>query len=685
MAKKKNKAVGKSNVAPPTQDKNSGVHAPVNLSALSDNSLLHIACLVFTVILIYANAVDAPFQWDETSYIVGNPIVKNLHYFSNPSDARGLGLYNAMMLRYIGYLTFSLDYRLHGTSVTGYHIVNIAIPAANSILVYLLVLLTFRTPFFLRGVNSGFSRFTFHDTRLIAFFSALIFAAHPLQTEAVTYVFQRFASLSALFYLLSLVMYILSRSEDRPRRIFYYSMAFISALLAMKTKENAFTLPITIILYEFCFFNDAQRPALYAKRFYYLVPIVLTLAIVPLTLMNLTGNVQLDPGEYGAKLFSRSEYLFTQFRVIVTYIRLLFFPIGQNFDYDYPIFQSFFAPPVVLSFVFLAALFALGVYLIMRTKDKGLRLAGFGILWFFITLSVESTIIPIPMIINEYRVYLPSVGLIISVISGAFLLASRAPVFLFAALFLATAVLSVSTHLRNLVWADDVRLWEDTVKKSPDKARTHFSLANHYASLKMYDEAIEQHMIAIRLKPDYAEAYNNLGSIYKERGMLDSATEQYITAVKLSPDSASAHNNLGNIYQARNMPSAAEEQYLFTLKLKPDFAEGHYNLGLVYQTRGMHEKAVQQYIMAIDLAPDYTEAHNNLGSVYQLLNMFDKAIEQYAWAVTLKPDYPEARFNLGLAYYKTGQMGNARRELTECLRLKPDHEKALHLLKEISR
>src|SRR5208337_5542535 len=144
------------------------------------DSRLTVFCLVFLIIVIYANTLNAPFQWDESDFIVNNPIIKDFHYFTSPSDARGFSLYSSFINRYIGYLTFALNYRIHGLSVTGYHIVNIAIHIANSILVYFLVLLTFRTPFL---VNSPLKQ----HSRYVAFFSSVLFACHPLQTEAVTY------------------------------------------------------------------------------------------------------------------------------------------------------------------------------------------------------------------------------------------------------------------------------------------------------------------------------------------------------------------------------------------------------------------------------------------------------------------------------------------------------------------
>jgi tetratricopeptide (TPR) repeat protein len=464
---------------------------------------------------------------------------------------------------------------------------------------------------------------------------------------------QRFASLVAFFYLLSLVAYIKFRltAEDIEQRakgiVLFYIISFFSAILAMKTKENAFTLPIVITLYEFCFFSvplprASASPHLrvtLSKRLLYLVPILLTLAIVPLTLMVQGGAHALDPRALDQKVFSRQDYFFTQFRVIVTYLRLLFLPVNQNFDYDYPVFKSFFDPQIILSFLFLSALFGLGVYLVKQAKveeeveeevkenktlpipQPAFRLMGFGILWFFITLSVESSIIPLWMLINEYRMYLPSVGAIICIVTGAFLLkekllSPKAGSIIVAMLVLSVSILSVATYLRNDLWTDKVKLWEDTAKKSPGNARV-------------------------------------LG-------------------------------NLGYAYQSLNMPDKAMEQYLVAIKINPDFAQTHYNLAIVYRILNMPDKAMEQYLIAIKVKPDYAEAYNNLGGIYQDFNMPDRAVEQYLLAVKVKPDFAEAYFNLGLLYFNMGQLENARRELISGLNIKPDDQKAQQLLQMIS-
>ncbi len=649
-----------------------------------NSTLLHIACLVLLVLLIYSNTLNVPFQWDEEFHIDNNSIVRNLHYFSNLSEARRLAQYNFVSRRYISFLTFALNYHINGLKVGGYHIVNIYCHIANVLLVYALVLLTFRTPFMRRawivgpqGTNSlsnsrvhTFSRSG--GPAWIAFFSAAIFAAHPVQTEAVTYIMQRFASLAAFFYLLSLVTYIKSRLTDggekqkgKFQRAFFYGISFISAVLAMETKENAFTLPIVIALYEFCFFiplpdlSSTERRSFRQRRLMHLVPILLTMSIIPLVLMSQSGAFSPSPSSYG-KVYNQTEYLFTEFRVMVTYLRLLFFPANQNFVYDYPVFHSFFNPQVALSFALLAALFGLGVFLIM-SKDRPpvLRLIGFGIVWFFVTLSVES-IVPLWMLICEYRLYLPSVGIITGFVTGIFLLGEKMerPKFrgvLMVMLVLTTVALSIAAYYRNEVFGNRIKLWADTAKKSPGIPVVHNNLGNAYMAAHMYNEAEEQFKVAIKIWPAYTMAHSNLGNCYLSLNMPDKALEEYMIAIRLDPGYVDAHNNLGVYYQTHDRPEKALEQYMIAIRLKPGYVDARINLGYYYQCKKMYAKAIEQYKYAINLNPDDPKGYNYLGNMYQILKRSDKALEQYKIAIELKPDYPDGHNNLGV-YYETLNM-----------------------------
>src|SRR5208337_1099050 len=109
--------------------------------------IVHILLIAVIGLLAYSNTFHAPMQWDEDVFLRENPIIKNLDYFLGTLNAKGLPFYDGFTNRYVGYLTFAINYKLHGFSLPGYHIVNIFIHLANAALVYLFILVTFRTPY----------------------------------------------------------------------------------------------------------------------------------------------------------------------------------------------------------------------------------------------------------------------------------------------------------------------------------------------------------------------------------------------------------------------------------------------------------------------------------------------------------------------------------------------------------
>ncbi|HEB02196.1 MAG TPA: hypothetical protein ENI12_03075 [Nitrospirae bacterium] len=166
------------------------------------------ALIFLLATLVFLNTLAAPFQWDGIEFIADNPIIHDLDNFLHPSKAAEFRWYGAFKNRYTGYLSFALNYSLHGNSPLGYHVFNISVHAMNSLLVYFMALLLFRSPA-LKDTPQA------ERSSTIAMWAALIFAAHPVQTEAVTYIFQRHASLVALFYLGSVVFLIRKRKNTR--------------------------------------------------------------------------------------------------------------------------------------------------------------------------------------------------------------------------------------------------------------------------------------------------------------------------------------------------------------------------------------------------------------------------------------------------------------------------------------
>jgi len=573
---------------------------------------VHLVMIVIVGLFAYANSFRVPFVFDDLREISENPVIRSLaNFFLNGSG------YEYSPNRYIGYLSFALNYHFGGLDVVGYHVVNLGIHIANALLVYSLVRLTFRTPFF-SPLSERRSSPIPRLPLFIALLTALLFVCHPIQTQAVTYIVQRLTSLATLFYLAALVLHVrwrLAREAGSPflsgAVLPPYLLSLAAAVLAMKTKEIAFTLPLIVLLYEFCFFGRPDR-----KRFMALLPMLLTICIIPLAMVSLSkplGELLSDMRETTV-LFSRLsrwEYLFTQFSVIATYLRLLLLPVNQNLDYDYPVSHSLSEPRAILSLLLLLALFGLALYLWRagaRCRREGtggngqesssslipqpsyfstqplLRLAAFGIIWYFITLMVESSFVPIIDVIFEHRVYLPSVGFFLALATFLVVmihtLAQRDPSHVkwpVAILLLITVILSIATINRNRVWSSSLSLWEDTVRKSPGKGRPHKNLGLAYGSLgnfamakkerQIYD-LIESKNLALQ-DPNNAQVRYHLGNIYREQGLYVDAIQEYLEAIRLKPDHAKAHSDLGLVYALQGRLAEAIAEFRTATALDP--------------------------------------------------------------------------------------------------------------------
>jgi protein O-mannosyl-transferase len=592
--------------------------------------VVHILIIVVLGVLIYSNTFNVPFAYDDV-ITIANPIIKDIRHLIDPQN-----IYDS---RFIGQLSFALNYQLHEFNVTGYHIFNLSIHLLNALLVYWLIILTFRTPKASAYLQKDVLK-TSNPYRWIPLFTALLFLSHPVQTQAVTYIVQRFASLATLFYLFSLVMYIKARSSESAKKARYtlFAVSIISAVLAMRTKEIAFTLPVMVLLYEFMFFRGDTR-----KRILALLALLLTMLIIPLSMFRQVGSSGIRGLDEltrmaGSADVSRWDYLNTQFRVIVTYIRLLLFPVNQNLDYDYPIYRTFFTPPVFLSFFALLGIFCWGIYLLYRSykSDQAnhfwYRVIAFGIFWFFVTLSVESSIIPIRDVIYEHRMYLPSVGFFMAIMSGIVLiyvkLANRtnwvATAFM-SVMILILISLSLAAYARNVVWSDKVTLWKDVVKKSPYKLRPHNNLGEAYQERGLFDDAVREYQTVINLEPNYVKSHYNLGVVYQRQGRLDKAIEEFRTTIRLKPDYADAHLNLGGAYHKQGRLDDAIREYQAAIKLEPEDVKAHNNLGVAYHNQGRFDDAIKEYQMAIKLRPDFPDAHKNLRLLYQEKRLFDDA------------------------------------------------------------
>jgi protein O-mannosyl-transferase len=563
---------------------------------------------------LYLHTLNAPFIFDDFPCIVGNPAIRSFDYFFDFEQVRALNIYddikNNFALRPVAYLTFALNYKFGGLNVFGFHLVNICIHLVTAVLVYFLATVTLkRAPLHESGGEAIPLR------ALVPLLVALLFVTHPLQTSAVTYITQRFTSLATLFYLAALLLYIMARTAKTPvARWLAYGLSLLITIVAMKTKAIAFTVPVMMLLYDFFFLDGRWR-----QRFLWLAPFFLTLLIVPGTLFWLVATDGVDDPrgkvEQSINLVNFSghnqwDYLKTQFGVIVIYLRLFFLPIGQNLTPDYPLAKSFFEAKIIGSFFLLLALFGGAIWLALRSfkvpQRSAERLIAFGLLWFFITISISSSIIPLEAMLLEYRVYLPSFGFFFAVVIAATVAVERR--ILSRRLFLGGAVvvivlLGAATVARNDLYTDKIRLMEDILAKSPNRWATRLGLGYAYMEARRFDEAISEYTKILREIPNDVNMISNLGYALQAKGQINEAMEQFRRAVAIAPNSSHAHGGLGFGYLDMNLVAAAEQEFKTSLELDPHYGAVREALAHLYDKQGRIAEAIEQYRALLEFDP----------------------------------------------------------------------------------
>jgi len=653
------------------------------------------AIIVLVGIIIYSNSFDCSFHFDDFHYFVEN---EALHSATDPG-----AVWKFVSPRFIGNLTLAANYQLHGERVFGYHAVNLIIHILAALAVRWFVRLLLSTPVLAR------KRISAHK-EVIASGCALVFLAHPIQTQAVTYIVQRLASLAALFYIVSMACYMKGRLSHGGRGIVFFSLSLLAAILAMLTKEHTATLPVAVLLLELYFFRSGADPVARLlrnrKSYVFLAGAGLALLVVPVTAIHYYGPMfrWVTSHRQGDPLLTPWVYLLTQFRVIPLYIRLLFFPAGQSIDHDIPAATGFLTPPgTLIGFVFLISLLALAVWLFRKH-----RLASFGIVFFFLTLSVESSIQPLHNVAFEHRIYLPSLGFVLVIVPLIYtILYNRGNMSGYFLLSVIVAVLSLMTFQRNTVWKTEYSLWSDASRKSPDKARPFNNLGLALFRMGRVDEAIAEYGKALELAPGYYDALNNLGNALLEKGDVDEAVSLYkrilsrnpgyigayvnygatlikngrpddaVTllkqAVEVDPSFMHSYFNLGVALDALGDSRAAADAYTSALKLDPDNDEVLNNLGTSLFRLGEYLRTIEAYERALAGNPENFEVCNNLGNVYDFLERYDEAVEAFGHALELNPNYFDARFNLGNVRMHQERYAEAVMNYRMAMNIRPYH------------
>ena len=617
------------------------------------NTALVLGSICVLGLLIYSNSFGCGFHLDDGSSIVENKAIQQW-----PSIKP---IWELSRGRFVPYLTLAFNFHLGGLEVWGYHFVNLLIHLANACLVYFFTLQLFQTPALAVEPKSA-------NRQLIAYFAALIFVAHPLATQSVTYIVQRMASMLTLFYLASVYCYLKARMLQTFSRasLTYYGASTLMAILAIFTKENVFALPLAILLVEACFLQTKPLGDLLKDK-----RILLAMGTIVLGLILVASTYPMQifaaiPPQHGhTYTVTPLNYLWTQFSVILKYIQLLFLPLSLNLDYDYRIATQFFEIRTMLSFAALLGLVSLGVYLFKRH-----RMISFGIFWFLITLSIESSIIPIEDLIFEHRTYLPAVGFCILLSYGIWLfLGNRNRTAAIALLMLIVGSNAYLTYARNKVWKDEISLWTDVIAKSPNKARPYGTRADAYREKGETEKAMKDYDHAIQINPKYSTALLNKGVLFANNKQWDQAVQQYNQAIESNPDYTLAYFNRGNAYINMAQWSKALFDLGKVLERDPNSGKAHYGCGMSYSSLGQWEQAIQSFSSMIAVDPTYTNAYFHRGVAYSHLGQWAKVIEDNSTLLKLDPAYKTAWYNRGIAYGNLGKLDLAIQDYSAAIAL----------------
>ncbi|MBW1839869.1 MAG: tetratricopeptide repeat protein [Deltaproteobacteria bacterium] len=573
--------------------------------------------------------------------------------------------------------SYALDYflnqnlwgHLEGLNPFGFHFSNLVYHVITVLLVFLVI-------------NA------LTDNIRVAFLAALLFSIHPVHTESVAYISGRRDILSTLFYLLGFYFFIRYRSSSR---LSYSALFLLCYLLALGSKEMAVTLPLLCFCYDmvgtlqitgiekkagsFKRIFRAIKGVVVKYRYFYLMFFIAASYFTYYKVWIKSPSQR--HSFYGESILL---HFLTVFKIIVHYLRLMFYPVNLTADYSYngfPIASSLFDPAVLTAILILACILY-GLWRLLITSP----LMSLGVLWWFLALLPVCQIFPHHELMAEHYLYLPSVGLFLFialvVIKG--LETGKWRTITYSFLCVIVVLFSARTACRNRDWKDSVTLWEKTVKCVPRCLRAQNNLGVWYYNQGRYQKAKERHKLAIRLNPYCAESYNNLGNDYLAGGLYKEAEEQYKRALQLNPDFEKARYNLGIIYIKEGRNEEAYLQFREVLKTKPKFAHAYFGLGIIailekdsfYNFYQDIDMAAIMFRLAIKRNPGFAEAHSNLGNLYKIRGEYQKAEQELIKAIQLKPDLLKAYKSLAGLYEIMGRKEKAIETYTRLLALSPE-------------
>lgn len=556
------------------------------MNTTARNLAVPILLIILLGLLIYANSLPGPFLWDDDFLVKNNPrITSRSNFLSLFTENIASHSLDSPFYRPAQMATYMLDYSFWRLNPLGYHLTNIFIHILVGLSLYALVL-------------------TLFGDRALACLASLLFVAHPVHTEAVSYISGRADILVALFILISLVTYV---RFLEGRNWIFYAASLLACALALLSKEYGVILPVLLGVYHAAFSKKVS-----VKTFWPFVALPILYLIYRYVTMDTEGQI----------IPHMHERLPGALIAFTEYLRLLVFPFHLHMAYGQELF-SILDPRAWAGL----ALF-LGMVSCAIVARRRSRLVNFSILWYLAALLPVLNIFPVNAYMAEHWLYVPSMGLGVLCAKG-FLKLNRPGVTRFAfrtSVFALLIYFSVLTIFQNRTWNDAQAFYEHSLKYIPDST-FNMNLGLIYYRQGRGEEAVELFKKAIELDPSNAKAYSNLGNAYRAQKRLEEALALQKKAVELKPGEPSYYNNMGTVLMDMARYAESEGAFRKALSIDAGYAEALNNLGLLFYAQERLDEAQPYFLKAIELRPGYAEPHFTLALIHYRRGEWARAIE----------------------------------------------------------
>lgn len=622
------------------------------------------AAIALAVLAAYVRTLGVPFVFDDLPNIVDEPAV---HLLALDLEGLGRALSGFPSGRWLARLSLALNYLAGGLEPAGYHLVNLAWHLAASLLAGLLALEVLSRLPAAHGVPPA-------ARGRAALVAALLFAVHPVQTQAVTYVVQRMTSMGGAFALLACWLWLRSRRDGAPAGRLRLG-AGAAAYLAFACKETYVVLPLLALLLEWLLLPGLGA-RLRARWRAALGAALGGLAVAAALAWRYADVLAAEHARFGIAL---DERLLSQGSILLHYLTLLAIPLpGRlHMDYYWQPARGLLDPPTTLPALLLVAALAAGAVALRRRAP----LVALAVLWFLAGLSVEQSVLPIDLVF-EHRLYLPALGLFLLAAVGLERAAAAVPALAarpHGAWLVAgplVALLGAATVARNETWRDPVALYADEAGSGPGASRGLLTLGMRLRVTGRLDEAAAVLRRALALEPDNLGARVNLANVIRDQGDLAAAERLYRDTTELAPAWGPGWHALGVFLLNHGRPLEARLALEQAAPLLPADAGLVNSLGVARARTGDLAGALAAYERALQLDPGQPLAWLNRGEQRLMSGDAAGALADGRVALRLAQPTPALFGFLGDAAAAAGQLVEARAHYARALALDPADERA---------